>query len=66
VKAKLDILKTEIEKSSKLKDSEKELALNKIKEWYIEDRAETAGVLSKELMKISAKITPILEEIGLI
>ncbi len=66
MKAKLDILKTEIEKSSKLKDSEKELALNKIKEWYIEDRAETAGVLSKELMKISAKITPILEEIGLI
>ncbi len=66
MKAKLDRLKEEVKKSSQLKEEEKEQALSKINEWYIEDKAEAAGVLGKELAKISAEITPILEEIGLI
>jgi len=66
MKAKLERLKEEVKKSEKLKEKEKEQALSKINEWYIEDKAEVAGVLGKELMKISAEITPILEEIGLI
>ena len=66
MKAKLDKLKEEVKKSSQLKEEEKEQALSKINEWYIEDKAEAKDILGKELMKISAKITPILEEIGLI
>ena len=66
MKAKLDRLKEEVKKSSQLKEEEKEQALSKINEWYIEDKAEAAGVLGKELAKISAEITPILEEIGLV
>ena len=66
MKAKLDRLKEEVKKSDKLKEEEKEQALSKINEWCIEDKAEKVGVLGKELMEISAKITPILEEIGLI
>jgi len=66
MKTKLERLKEEVKKSEKLKEEEKEQALGKIKEWYIEDKAEAAGVLGKELMKISAEITPILEEIGLL
>jgi len=65
MKAKLDRLKEEVKKSEKLKEEEKEQALSKIKEWYIEDKAEASGVLGNELMKISSKIAPILEEIGL-
>ena len=66
MKTKLERLKEEVKKSDKLKDEEKEQALSKINEWYIEDKAEKVGVLGKELMGISAKLTPILEEIGLI
>jgi len=66
MKAKLDRLKEEVKKSEKLKEEEKEQALSKINEWYIEDKAEATGVIGRELMKISAEITPILEEIGLI
>ncbi len=65
MKAKLDRLKEEIKKSAKLKEEEKEQALSKINEWYIEDKAEAKGVIGEELMKISSKITPLLEEIGL-
>lgn len=66
MKAKLVRLKEEIKKSDKLKEEEKEQALSKINEWYLEDKAEQAGVIGKELVEISTKITPILEEIGLI
>ncbi len=66
MRKKLDILKDKVKKSKKIKDEEKEQALSKIEEWYLEDRAEAKDVLGKELMKISSEITPILEEIGLL
>jgi uncharacterized membrane-anchored protein YjiN (DUF445 family) len=65
MKAKLERLKEEVKKSDKIKEEEKEQALSKIHEWYLEDQAEAKGVISKELLKISSEIAPILEEIGL-
>ncbi len=61
---KIEKIKEAIKKSDKLTKEHKEKALNKVQEWYIEDKAE--GLLAKELLKISKEITPILEEIGLV
>ncbi len=66
MKAKIERLKEEVKKSDKMKEEEKEQALSKIHEWYIEDKAEEKNVLGKELLKISSEIAPILEEIGLV
>ncbi len=51
-------------KQSDLDPSEKSLAVEKIKEWYAEDKG--LGILAEELMKITTKIKPILEEAGLL
>ncbi len=51
-------------KKSDLDPNEKSLAVEKIKEWYAEDKG--MGILAEELMAISAKIKPILEEMGLL
>ncbi len=63
MKTKLENLEKEIKKTDKLSEEHKEEALGKIKEWYIEDKAE--GLLGKELLKITKEIAPMLEEIGL-
>ncbi len=63
MKTKLENLEKEIKKTDKLSEEHKEQALGKIKEWYIEDKAE--GLLGKELLKITKEIAPMLEEIGL-
>ncbi len=63
MKTKLENLEKEIKKTDKLSKEHKEEALGKIKEWYIEDKAE--GLLGKELLKITKEIAPMLEEIGL-
>ena len=63
MKTKLENLEKEIKKTDKLSEKHKEQALDKIKEWYMEDKAE--GLLGKELLKITKEITPMLEEIGL-
>ncbi len=63
MKTKLENLEKEIKKTDKLSEEHKEQALDKIKEWYMEDKAE--GLLGKELLKITKEITPMLEEIGL-
>jgi len=51
-------------KNSNIKEDEKSLALQKIKEWYIEDKAQ--DIIYDELVKISSNIEPILKELGLI
>ncbi len=61
---KLDMLKDAIAKESKIKDEHKEQALDKVKEWYIEDKAE--GIIAEELLKITKEFAPILEELGLL
>jgi hypothetical protein len=49
-------------KTSDMKDEHKSLAVQKVEEWYAEDKAD--HILIDELMKISAKFEPILKEIG--
>ncbi len=61
---KLDRLKDAISNNKDIKDEHKEQALSKVKEWYIEDKAE--GILGEELLKITKEFAPILEEIGLL
>ncbi len=63
MKTKLKRLEKEVKKTDKLSEEHKEEALSKIREWYVEDKAE--GLLGKELLKITKEIEPILEEIGL-
>ncbi len=63
MKTKLKRLEKEVKKTDKLSEEHKEETLSKIREWYIEDKAE--GLLGNELLKITKEIGPILEEIGL-
>ena len=63
MKTKLKRLEKEVKKTDKLSEEHKEKTLSKIREWYIEDKAE--GLLGNELLKITKEIEPILEEIGL-
>ena len=64
MKKKLEELKQKVKNHKDLKESEKANTIQKIDEWLLEDKAE--GTFANELMLISKKITPILEEIGLI
>ena len=57
-------IKEAIHQSGKISDEEKSLAVQKIEEWYVEDRG--MELLSNQLLKISKEINPILEEIGLL
>ena len=60
---KLEKIKDTIVKSN-LSEDEKSNAAKKIEEWYSEDKG--LNLLYDELANISSKITPLLEEIGLI
>ncbi|RUM67706.1 MAG: hypothetical protein DSZ06_00635 [Sulfurospirillum sp.] len=51
-------------KNAQLSEDEKSEAYKKIEEWYQEDRG--MDLLATQLINISAKIEPILKEIGLI
>ncbi len=53
-----------IKESDVLSDIEKSMTLEKIAEWKLEDKA--FSLLPSELEKLSEKIVPILEEIGLL
>ncbi len=64
MKKKLEELKQKVKNHKDLEESEKTNTIKKIDEWLLEDKAE--GTFANELMQISKKITPILEEIGLI
>ena len=64
MKEKLKILKERVKEHKNLSEEEKSNTIKKIDEWLIEDKAE--GIFINELIDISKKIVPILEEIGLI
>ena len=53
-----------VEKNEQMSDEEKSLTLEKIAEWRLEDKA--FALLPAELEKLSEKVVPILEEIGLL
>jgi len=57
-------LEKAIKESDTLSDIEKSMTLEKIAEWKLEDKA--FSLLPAELEKLSEKIVPILEEIGLL
>ncbi len=57
-------LEKKIKEAEHLTPEEKSLTLEKIAEWKLEDKA--FSLLPLELEKLSEKITPILEEIGLL
>jgi len=64
MKEKLESLKEKVKKHKDMDENEKSNTIKKIDEWLLEDKAE--GIFIEELMEISKKIVPILEEIGLI
>jgi translation initiation factor 2 alpha subunit (eIF-2alpha) len=57
-------LEKRIKEADHLTPEEKSITLEKIAEWKLEDKAFT--LLPAALQKLSEKIDPILEEIGLI
>jgi hypothetical protein len=61
---KIQQLKEAITKDSNLNSEEKTLSVKKIEEWYTEDQA--IELLPEQLINISKKVVPILEEIGLL
>ena len=64
MKEKLKKLKEKVKSHKEMTEEEKSNTIKKIDEWILEDKAE--GIFIEELMEISKKIVPILEEIGLI
>ncbi|GEM_PF-2779167 len=61
---KVEKLEKAIKEAKHLSDEEKSVTLEKIAEWKLEDKA--FSLLPNELEKLSEKIVPILEEIGLL
>ena len=63
---KLEALKEAIKKSKELSEEEKSNALKHIEEWYIEDQADRVvpKMIKEKLLEISAKLEPILAELG--
>ncbi len=60
----LEKIKEAVHYSDKMSDEEKRSSVKIIEEWVIEDKA--MGLLTEQLLKISAGIKPILAELGLI
>ncbi len=60
----LEKVEDAVKSSIKLSDEEKSQTLQKIKEWYMEDKAE--GIIWEELVEISQEMLPILKELGLL
>lgn len=65
---KLQKIKEAIQNSPELSEEEKSNAIAHIKEWYAEDQADKYfwDMVKKKLLDISAKIEPILAEVGLL
>ncbi len=59
----LEKVEDAVKSSAILDDEAKSQTLQKIKEWYREDKAE--GIIWEELVEISQEMLPILKEIGL-
>jgi len=60
---KVEKLQKAVKEAEHLTPEEKSMTLEKIAEWKLEDKA--FSLLPLELEKLSEKIVPILEEIGL-
>ena len=65
---KLEKIKEAIQNSPDLSEEEKSNALAHIEEWYLEDQADKYfwQMVKEKLLEISAKIEPILAEVGLL
>ena len=61
---KVEKLEKAIRESEEMTPEEKSVTLEKIAEWKLEDKA--FGMLPGELQKLSERVIPILEEIGLL
>ena len=61
---KVEKLEKAVKEAEHLSPEEKSMTLEKIAEWKLEDKA--FSLLPLELEKISEKIVPMLEEIGLL
>jgi len=59
----LERIREAIHNSDKLSEQEKSSSVKIIEEWVVEDKA--MGLLTEQLVKISAAIKPILAELGL-
>jgi hypothetical protein len=64
MRKKIDTIKEAIHKMDTISADEKTLAVKKIEEWYVEDKA--MALLPEQLMQITKKIRPILVEMGLL
>lgn len=60
----LEKIKEAVHNSDQMSDEEKSSSVKIVEEWAIEDKA--MGLLTEQLLKISAGIKPILAELGLI
>lgn len=60
----LESIKEAVHNSKKITDEEKVLAVQKIEEWYLEDKG--MDLLREQLFNISKNIKPILAELGLL
>ena len=60
----LEKIKEAVHHSKSISAEDKALAVQKIEEWYAEDKG--MDLLKEQLMKITKEIEPILEEIGLV
>ncbi len=60
----LEAIKEAVHQSDKISPENKSLAVQKIEEWYVEDKG--MELLREQLMKITQEIGPILEEMGLL
>ncbi len=63
-KEHIEKLEKAVSEAKHMSDEEKSMTLEKIAEWKLEDKA--FSLLPGELEKLSQKIVPILEEIGLL
>ncbi len=65
---KLERLKEAIKNHPDLSEAEKSNAIAHIEEWYAEDQADKYfwQMVKEKLLEISAKIEPILAEVGLL
>jgi hypothetical protein len=64
MRQKLDNIKEAIHQTDTITEDEKTLAVQKIEEWYVEDKA--MELLPEQLMQITKQIRPILVEMGLL
>ena len=60
----LESIKEAVHNSGKITNEEKALAVQKIEEWYLEDKG--MDLLREQLFNISKNIKPILAELGLL